>query len=112
MFETVLPKLKESGEKLVEAMTACGLMMVQGDLSVFTINHFGKALEVGLLTAVAYFAALHLEIKNKWAPIWLTGVLTAGMDFVVHPAMFPYESLATGAGAMMIAIIYDKIRRK
>ena len=105
-------EVKDAIEKFVEAFAACGLAMVQGDLSVFTVDHFTTAFTVGLLTAIAYFVTMKFGIKNKYAPIWLLGVLTAIVDYVIHPAMFPYEALATGAGAMVLAILYSKIRSK
>ena len=105
-------EVKDSVEKFVEAFAACGLMMVQGDLSVFTVGHFTTALTIGLLTAIAYFVTMKFGIKNKYAPIWLLGVLTAMVDYVIHPAHFPYEALATGVGAMVLAILYSKIRSK
>ena len=33
-------RIKLFTRKVTEAFTACGLVMVQGDLSVFTLNHF------------------------------------------------------------------------
>ena len=106
----MISKLKQSCEKLVESFTACGLMMVQGDLSIFTLKHFLTAAEVGALTAMAYFVSLSLNFKFPYAPLFLTGVFTAIADWIIHDPMFPYESLATGVCAVVIAGVYDKLR--
>lgn len=108
----MLTKVKNSFQKLVESFTACGFMMVQGDLSVFTFKHFVTAAEVGILTAVAYFITLSLHFKIRYAPIWLAGVFTALADWVVHPPMIPFESLLTGVCAMIIASIFEILRSR
>ena len=105
-------RVKESLEKFGEAFTACGLAMVQCDLSVLTLAHVATAAQVGALTAVAYFITLLLNIKFKYAPIWLTGALTTIADFIIHDSHFPAEHIATGLGAMALAFVFEKIRKK
>ena len=95
-------------ENFTAAFIACGLSMVQGDLSVFTFGHLGVATEVGIVTGLAMVIAMTFD----WAEIvgvWLTGLFTAGVDFITHPAHYPYEAIATGFGAMVIALIIKKV---
>ena len=103
--------VKQSIEKLLEAFTACALCMVQGDLTVLTVDHFITAGKVGLLTGIAYYITLALKIKFKHASLWLTGVLVTLADYLIHAPGFPLESLATGAGAMIIALIYERVKK-
>jgi hypothetical protein len=105
-------KLKLVTEKFSESWAACMCMMVQGDLSVLTLNHALTASKVGILTGVAMLVASFLPWNNKWLGIFLTGAFTALADSLVHMAMFPYESLATGAGAMLLAIVFEKTFKK
>jgi len=95
-------------QNFVASFTACGLSMVQGDLTVFTLGHFGVAFEVGIITGLAMVIAMTFN----WAEVvgvWLTGLFTAGVDFITHPAHYPYEAIATGFGAMVIALIIKKV---
>ncbi len=107
----MLEKIKQSFEKFVEAFTACGLAMVQGDVTILSLQHFITAGKVGVLTSIAYFVTLKLNIKFKYASIWLTGVLVTLADYLIHAPGFPMESLATGAGAMSIAYIYERSKK-
>ena len=101
-------KFKVFWQNFVASFTACGLAMVQGDLTVFTFGHLGVAAEVGIITGLAMAIAMTFD----WAEvvgIWLTGLFTAGVDFITHPAYFPYEAIATGFGAMVIALLIKKV---
>ena len=95
-------------QNFVASFTACGLAMVQGDLTVFTLGHLEVASEVGIVTGLAMVIAMTFN----WAEvvgIWLTGVFTTIVDFITHPSNFPYEAIATGFGAMVIALIIKKV---
>jgi hypothetical protein len=104
----MIERLKVLVEKFSESWAACMCMMVQADLSALTLNHALTASKVGILTGVAMLVASFLPWNNKWLGIFLTGAFTALADSLVHMAMFPYESLATGFGAMILAIIFQK----
>lgn len=99
-------------EKFGQAWTACMCMMVQGDLSVVTLGHAFTASKTGLLTGIAMVAASFLPWDNKWVGIWLTGIFTMLADKIVHPTHFGgnwTEAIVTGFGAMILAIVYEKL---
>ena len=101
-------KLILVSEKFSQSWAACMGMMVQGDLSVLTFNHALVASKVGILTGLAMLVASFLPWNNKWLGIFLTGAFTAIADALIHADNFPAEHLATGAGAMVLAIIFQK----
>ena len=104
-----MARLKLLLEKFIESWTACMIMMAQGNLAVLTINHAITASKTGIITGLAMVAASFLPWKNKWLGICLTGIFTALADSIGHMEMFPYESIATGICAMVIAIAFEKI---
>jgi len=105
-------RLKVLVEKFGEAWTACMVCMVQGDLSVLNWGHALTASKTGILTGVAMFAASFLPWKNQWLGIFLTGAFTAIADALIHAEHFIGEHLVTGIGAMVLAILFDKIFKK
>jgi hypothetical protein len=108
----MIERLKVLVEKFSESWAACMCMMVQADLSALTLNHALTASKVGILTGIAMFVASFLPWKNKWLGIFLTGLFTALADSIIHMAMFPYEAIATGVGAMVLAILFEKIFKR
>ena len=105
--------LKTMMEKFSQAWTACMLCMVQGDLTVLTINHALTASKTGLLTGVAYCITMlgNGQPKGRWYPAWLTGVLTMAADIVVHPTHFGdqwVEAACTGVGAALLCFIWER----
>jgi hypothetical protein len=108
----MIERLKVLVEKFSESWAACMCMMVQADLSALTLNHALTASKVGILTGVAMLVASFLPWKNKWLGIFLTGLFTALADSIIHMAMFPYEAIATGVGAMVLAILFEKIFKR
>jgi len=107
-------KIKLFGEKFGEAFTACGVVMVQGDLSVLSLKHAMIAAETGLAAGIAVVVGSYWErINTKWGLIWLTGVATASVDIMVHPTHFGpewAEAAVTGAGAGLLAWGVSRIR--
>jgi hypothetical protein len=108
----MIERLKVLVEKFSESWAACMCMMVQADLSALTLNHALTASKVGILTGVAMLVASFLPWNNKWLGIFLTGLFTALADSIIHMAMFPYEAIATGVGAMVLAILFEKIFKR
>ena len=107
-------KLKLFGQKFFEAWSACSLVMVQGDLSALSLKHFLIAAKVGSLTGIAFVLVSLIGVKNKYAPIWLTGVLTSIADILVHPTNFgPHyaEAVTTGFVAAIFALILTKLNK-
>jgi len=101
-------------QKFSEAWTACMVCMVQGDLSVISLNHALVASKTGLIAGlVVMFASYIKRANNKWTIIWLTGVATAGADLIFVPSHFGMwwtEAVVTGFGAMMLAILVERIK--
>lgn len=96
--------------KFSEAWIACAVCMVQGDLSVFSLGHAITATKTGACTALAMVVANRLGfVKTPWMAIWLTGVFTAVVDFLIHRPHFPLEAITTGIGAGILAFIFSKI---
>ncbi len=105
-------KLKLLAEKFGEAWTACMVCMVQGDLTVLTLNHAITASKTGIIAGIAIVISSYWHrIDNKYGLIWATGVLTAVADIVVHPSQFGpqwAEALVTGVGAGILAWVLSK----
>ena len=97
------------GEKFGEAWLACALAMMQGDLTVMTIEHAMRASKTGALTGSAIVVASLLPIKSKYASVWLTGVFTALAEAV--QGTNPMMSLGVGGGAMLLTVVFQRIIR-
>jgi len=109
-------KLKLLIEKFTEAWTACMLCMVQGDLTVISINHAITASKTGIIAGIAVVIASYWHrIDNKYGLIWATGILTSIADITIHPTHFGpewLEAICTGLGAAGIAWMMSKRRYK
>ena len=83
--------------------------MVQGDLSIFNINHAITAAKTGFASAVAIVVvSLLFKIPNRWAMAWLTGVVVMIVDLCIHPTHFGEfwtEAAVTGAGAALLGLM-------
>jgi hypothetical protein len=101
-------KLTLVTEKFGQSWAACMVAMTQGDLSVVSLGHAITASKTGILTGLAMLAASFLPWNNKWLGIFLTGAFTAIADALIHSDHFPAEHLATGAGAMLLAIVFER----
>jgi len=105
-------KLRLFVEKFGEAWTACMLMMVQGDVTVLTLNHALTASKTGVITGVSFvITSLFASINNKWANAWLTGLLTMVADIVAHPTHFGpqwLEASCTGLGAAILCYLIER----
>ena len=101
------------GRKFSEAWTSCMLCMVQGDLTVISLNHAFTASKTGTLAGIGYVLAAQTAANGKWLGAYLTGVLTMLADLIVHPTHFgPHwmEAAVTGLVAASICLIWDRIR--
>ena len=102
-------------DKFLQAWSACMLCMVQGDLTVLTLNHAFTASKTGLLTGIAYWITTKIDGDqgSSWMGAWLTGLLTMISDIVTHPTHFGtnwMEAFCTGLGAFGICFIWEKIK--
>jgi len=99
-------------QKFSEAWTACMLCMVQGDLTVLTLDHALTASKTGTLSGIAYVITSSLiKVNNQWATIWLTGLLVMLSDIIVHPTHFGanwLEAACTGLGAAILCYLLER----
>lgn len=89
------------------------ICMVQGDITVLTLDHAFTASKTGILTAFAYWLTIRGdgEPSAAWKSAWVTGVLTMVSDVVVHPSHFGQhwmEAFCTGLGAAVLCLIWEK----
>lgn len=114
--QSVQAKLRSFSKSFSEAWTACSLMMVQGDLSVFTAHHAVVAAKTGVTAGIGVVIVSSFMSKpNKWALAWVTGFLTMLADVFNHPTHFGawwMESAATGLGAGVLAIVFSTVLTK
>ena len=106
----------DCSEKFSEAWLSCMVMMVEGDVLSWTIPHTITALKVATSSVLAY-AAVQLAFKqeNAIVNILLMAVITALMDFNIHPTHFGpvwAEAVATGTGTAVLGLIVKALRRK
>ena len=100
-------------EKFMMAWTACMICMVQGDLTVVSLDHAITASKTGALSGVAY-ALVTLagrDPKNTMLAASLTGILTMGADLIIHPTHFGpdwMEAFCTGLGAGLLLCIWER----
>ena len=96
-------------------------MMVQGNLLGLTLGHWLIASETGIVAGVvASVAILVARTSRRWVVAIVLGLVTAVVDFFVHPGMFDsvvLEAALTGLGAALLsfgvgyALEYAKTRR-
>ena len=110
-----LDKLKILAERFGQSWSACMVAMVQGDLSVLTLKHAMVASKTGLIAGIAMVIASFVPNQSKWFGLWLIGLFTMIADYMTHPTHFGNpmsESIVTGIGAVIIALIYEKVKGK
>ena len=103
-------KVKLLAEKFSEAWTACMVCMVQGDLTVISLQHAFTASKTGILAGVAMVIASYMPWKNPWIGIFLTGFVTMIADWITGWSPTLIGPAMTGLGAMFIALIFDRIK--
>lgn len=101
-------------EKFSEAWLACAICMVQGDLSVFSWSHAWIATQTGTATGLAVVICSFIPNTREIHILWLTGLLAATADLLVHNLSKAgyIESICTGIGAMLLALAYQKLRKR
>ena len=109
-------KTWDCGEKFTESWLSCMIMMVQGDLTVWTFNHAITALKTSTAAVLAYVACMLVFSKeNQALNILLIGVLTAIFDYDVHPSHFGSsfsEAIATGISTSAMAFVVYLFKRR
>lgn len=101
------PKITPIVENIAEATAACLITMSQGNFLAFTLTHWLIASQTGVLAGIAASAALLLTRTNKrWVIAIVLGVITAVVDWFVHPSMFGAaltEAAVTGVAAAVLS---------
>ena len=100
-------KIAPLAENIAEATAACLITMSQGNIVAFTLAHWAIASQTGVIAGVAASAALLLaRTDNRWIIAVVLGVVTAAVDWFVHPSMFGAavtEAIVTGIGAAVLS---------
>ena len=96
-------------ENLAESTAACLLTMVQGNVFAISMSHWIIASQTGAvagaITSIAIFAT---STVNRWAVSILLGVVTAVVDFMMHPGDFggvATEAIVTGVAAAVLSYL-------
>lgn len=106
-------------DKCRDSGLACTVVMVQGNLTVLTVEHLCLALLTGFLTGIFAVGASILGFftfnKNIWLDAWVVGIFAMMADMLVHPtnfgSVFYAEGMLTGLVAAIITIVIGRIRK-
>ncbi len=94
-------------ENFGEATAACLVTMVQGNFLALGVTHWVIASQTGLVAGVAASVALLLtQTKSRWVIAIVLGVVTAVVDYFMHPGMIGpifLEAIITGLGAAALS---------
>ena len=106
-------------KRLSESATSCMVMMTQGNLLAMTLGHWGKALQVGVISSIATIMIIIYGNKewkdNKFAMAGAIGFFTAVADMMTHPTHFggaSTEAIVTGIGAGLLCLIMTNVWSK
>ena len=94
-------------ENIAEATTACLVTMVQGNVLALGLSHWLIASQTGVAAGSITAATILLSKTDKrWMISLLLGVITATVDYFMHPGMFgtvATEAIVTGVGAAILS---------
>jgi len=94
-------------ENIGEATAACLVTMVQGNFLALGITHWIIASQTGLVAGFAASVALLLtQTNSRWVIAIVLGVVTAVVDYFMHPGMIGpifLEAIITGLGAAVLS---------
>jgi len=103
-------------ENISESALACLLTMVQGNLLALSASHWLIAAETGIVAGTLTSVALALVREQRRSMIsFLLGVVTAGVDFWVHPGQFGpvvLEAVVTGLGAALLSYLVSGVLQR
>ena len=96
-------------EYTAESMTACLVFMVQGNMLALTVTHLLSASQTGIIAGgIAAVGLYFARASRRWVISIALGVITAVVDYFVHPGMFgsvATEALVTGLGAAILSYL-------
>lgn len=107
-------------ENISEATVACLITMVQGNILALGLSHWLIASQTGIVAgAITALAIMVTRIRKRWIIAFGLGLITAVVDFFVHPGMFGSEiaeAIVTGIGAALLSLavgwLLDRRRAK
>lgn len=103
-------------ENVAESGAACLITMVQGNVLALGVSHWVIASQTGVVAGTAAAATITLvKTDNRWAIAGILGVLTAVVDYFVHPGMFEpaaMEAIVTGVGAAILSFAAGMLLRR
>ncbi len=102
-------KLAPLVENIGEATTACIITMTQGNFLALGLTHWIIASQTGIVAGLAASAALFVtKTDNRWIVAVVLGVVTAIVDYLMHPGMIGpvfLEAIITGIGAGVLSYL-------
>jgi hypothetical protein len=102
-------------EYFAEATTACVVTMVQGNFLALTVSHLLIASQTGIVAGAIAAATLYFaRADRRWLVSTVLGVITAVVDYFVHPGMFgavATEAIVTGIAAGVLSYLVGSLIR-
>jgi len=102
-------------ENVAESTAACLVAMVQGNLLAMTLGHWLIASQTGVVAGVLTSIAIAVSRSDRrWAVAILLGIVTAIVDFFVHPGSFgavATEAAITGVTAALLSLAVATVVR-
>ena len=102
-------KFAAFAENASEATVACLVTMVQGNVLALGLSHWIIASQTGITAgAITALALMVWKTGKRWMIALLLGVVTAIVDYHMHPGMIGpvfLEAVITGAGAAALSFI-------
>lgn len=102
-------------EYFSESTTACLVTMVQGNILALSMSHLFIASQTGVIAGVFAASALFIARTNRrWLVSVVLGVVTAMVDYFVHPGMFgtlATEAIVTGIAAGVLSYVIGTLIR-
>lgn len=102
-------KIAPTIEYVSEAAAACLVTMVQGNMLAITMGHLLIASQTGVIAGIiASVSILAARAERRWVISLVLGVITAVVDYFVHPGMFgtvAVEAVVTGIAAALLSYI-------
>lgn len=96
-------------ENVAESTAACLVTMVQGNILAIGLSHWLIASQTGVIAGLIASATIFAtQTHHRWAISLVLGVMTAVVDFFMHPGGFgavATEAIVTGIGAAALSYL-------
>ena len=109
-------KIRPFAENIAESTAACLITMVQGNILALGLGHWIVASQTGVVAGgVTAATVLLVKARRRWIVAATLGVVTAVVDFMVHPGAFGpegAEAIVTGVAAaglsLAVGFLWDR----